>query len=143
MTAGWKDDAPSIGRTGGNILRSAGGAEPIVFGADRQDRTGDLLDQIRLMRGSGHKIELHPCHARTYRQKVFQNLADSRLFIGVGSKDYGLVCPKHRLGQSTRHDLHKFQHGPCSEIGVDHRAGDSATKNGHPCQQVIGGDEKH
>lgn len=35
MSTGWKEDDPPVGHTGGNKLRAARGAEPIVFGADR------------------------------------------------------------------------------------------------------------
>src|ERR1039457_7090543 len=52
MTAGWRDDGPAVGHAGGNIPRPTGCAEAIVFGADCQDRAGDLLDRIRLARGS-------------------------------------------------------------------------------------------
>src|ERR1035438_3972398 len=61
MAAGWKDDGPAVGHAGGNILRPTGRAEPIVFGTDCQDRAGDLLDRIRLVRDSSLNVEVHPC----------------------------------------------------------------------------------
>jgi hypothetical protein len=74
MTAGGKEDGPAVGHAGGNVLRPTGRAERIVFGADRQDRAGDLLDRLRVVRGSRLDVEL-PCVALAYRQKVFQNLS--------------------------------------------------------------------
>src|ERR1039457_1845813 len=61
MAAGWKEDGPAVRHAGGDVLRPTGRAESIVFGADGQDRAGDLLDRIRLVRGGGFDVEVHPC----------------------------------------------------------------------------------
>ncbi len=112
MTAGWKDDGPAVGHAGGNILCPSGRAEPIVFGADRQDRAGDLLDRIRLVRGSSLNVEVHPCDALAYRQKVVKNLLHPRLLAGLGGAHNGGVCAEHHPGHSARHDRHQFQELP-------------------------------
>src|ERR1017187_5683601 len=105
MTPGWKDNGSAVGHAGGNMLRPTGRAEPIVFGADRQDWAGDLLDRIRFVRGSSLNVELHPSEARAYRQKVIQNLLHSRLLAGLGGthnvsvNHAAFFSPTHGAGQ--------------------------------------------
>src|ERR1022692_3067193 len=74
MTAGWKDDGPAALHAGGNVPRPAGRAEPVVFGADCQDRAGDLLNRIRHKRGGSLNVEVHSCDTLAYREKMIQNL---------------------------------------------------------------------
>ena len=108
MTAGGKEDGPAVGHAGGKVLRPTGRAERIVFGADRQDRARDLLDRIRVVRGSRLDVELHPCVAPAYRQKVFQNLSQSRLLAGVDGTQNSEVCAEHHFGNSARHEGHQL-----------------------------------
>src|ERR1039457_5368212 len=102
MTAGWKDDGPAAMHAGGNIPRPTGRAEPIVFGADCQDRAGDLLDWIRLARGGRLNIEVHPRYARAYRQNVLKSLPQARFLAGLGGAHKGAVCAEHHPGHYAR-----------------------------------------
>jgi hypothetical protein len=143
MTAGWKQDDLGVGHVGGDIFRPSGGAEPIIFGADRQDWAGDLLERIRLVRGRSLNIEVHAGQAQTDRKKVVENLLHSRLLGQVRGAQNGGIRAQHHTGHAATHDWHQFKGCPGEEIGFGHRADDGATMDGRPYRQIIGGAEQN